>query len=116
MSFNMKVANLSPLAKSRRDRGLYRLLMYNDVARIMPGFARSLQENNIPVGSQVEVEDKYNNMYVDEHTVAANRLLSYSKNVNHFEEYKTLYARDVALAGICIATVILIRESGCLNA
>jgi len=102
MTFNMKVANLSPMAKSRRDKGLYKLLAYNDVARQVPGFGRALKMNNIPVGDSVEVEDKFNNMYVDEHTIAVNRLLSYVKNINHLEEYKGMFARDIALAGIGI--------------
>lgn len=102
MTFNMKITNLSPMAKSRRDTGLYKLLTYNDVAQQAPGFGRFMQENNIPVGSSAEVEDKFNNLYADQHTIAVNRLLSYYKNINHLEEYKGSFAKDVALSGLCV--------------
>lgn len=102
MTFDMKVANLSPLARSRREKGLAKLLLYNDVAKTMTGFRGFMEDNNMPVGSSIEVEDKYTNMFSDEHVIAVNRLLRYSKNINNLDSYRSVQARDVALAGITI--------------
>lgn len=102
MTFNMKVINLSPLARSRRDMALHRLLMYNDITKVMPGFKQSLRNNNIPVGSEPELIEKFNTLYNDQHVIAANRLVRYSRDINKFDDYRGTLARDVALAGICI--------------
>lgn len=103
MTFDMKVTNLSPLAKSRRERSLSKLLMYNYVAKKLPGFADYMADNNMPMGQDsVEVESKFNNLYSDLSVIATNRLLRYSKNVNKFEDIKPVLAVDMALAGIAI--------------
>jgi len=100
MTFDMKVANLSPMARSRREGGLARLLLYNDVAKDMTGFREHMQANNMPVGDSVDVEDKYSNLYSDKNIISINRLLRYSKNINNLDTYKSILARDIALAGI----------------
>jgi hypothetical protein len=104
MTFDMKVANLSPLAKSRRERSLSKLIMYNFVGKKLPGFQDYIQDNNFPTGGdQAEVESKFNNLYSDSLVVDANKLLRYYKNLNHLEGMKMSFAIDVALAGICVA-------------
>jgi hypothetical protein len=103
MTFDMKVANLSPMAKSRREKSLSRLLMYNFIANKLPGFEDYMKENNMPVGGDaVEIENRFNNLYADNFVIDINRLLRYSKNVNRLEELKPLLALDVAMAGIGI--------------
>jgi hypothetical protein len=105
MTFDMKVANLSPMAKSRRERALSKLIMYNFVAKKLPGFADYMQENNFPTGGDpAEVESKFSNLYSDSLVVDMNRLIRYYKNLNKMEDLKMPFALDVALAGICIAT------------
>jgi hypothetical protein len=102
MTFDMKVANLSPMARSRREGGLAKLLLYNDVAKDMTGFRDYMQANNMPVGDSVDVEDKYSNLYSDKNIISINRLLRYSKNINNLDSYRGILARDMALAGIAI--------------
>lgn len=102
MTFDMKVSNLSPLARSRWERGLARLLLYNDVARDMTGFGEYMTTNNMPTGSSTEVEDKYTNLASDKNVISMNRLLRYSKNINSLDTNKPTIARDIALAGISI--------------
>lgn len=102
MTFDMKVANLSPMARSRRELGLAKLLLYNDVARDMSGFGDYMKSNNMPVGSSTEIEDKYSNLYSDKNIISINRLLRYSKHTNNLDSYKSVSARDIALAGISI--------------
>src|ERR1017187_9973235 len=64
MTFDMKVANLSPMAKSRRERALSKLIMYNFVANKLPGFQDYIQDNNFPTGGDAaEVESKFSNLY-----------------------------------------------------
>lgn len=70
MTFDMKVANLSPMARSRRELGLAKLLLYNDVARDMSGFGDYMKSNNMPVGSSTEIEDKYSNLYSDKNIIS----------------------------------------------
>ena len=103
MTFDMKVTNLSPMAKSRRERSLAKLIMYNFVANKLPGFQDYIQDNNFPTGDQAEIESKFNNLYADSLVIDANRLLRYSKNLNKLENLKMPFASDIALAGICIA-------------
>ena len=89
MTFDMKVANLSPMAKSRRERALSKLIMYNFVAKKLPGFADYMQENNFPTGGDpAEVESKFSNLYSDSLVVDMNRLLRYYKNLNKMEDLK----------------------------
>lgn len=103
MTFDMKVVNLSPMARSRRERSLNQLKSYNMIARGMPGFSDYMRENNFPMGrTDTEVEDKFNNMYADQNVIAINRLMRYSKNINKLEEIKGQLAKDVALAGIAV--------------
>lgn len=102
MTFDMKLANISPMARSRREKGLAKLMIYNEVAKSMSGFGEYMKSNNMPVGNDAEIEDKYNNMYADMYVIAANRLLRYSKNVSQLEDFKTVLARDIALSGIGI--------------
>jgi hypothetical protein len=104
MTFDMKVANLSPLAKSRRERSLNKLKAYNFVGKKLPGFQDYIQANNFPTGEDdVEVESKFNNLYADSLVVDANKLLRYFKNLNKIDSLKMPFAIDVALGGICIA-------------
>jgi hypothetical protein len=100
MTFDMKVTNLSPMAKSRRERSLARLMAYNNVAKQLPGFGSYMQENNFPTGDSAEVESKFNNLYSDMYVISINRLLRYSKNLNNFEALKPQLAIDIALSGI----------------
>lgn len=100
MTFDMKVTNLSPMAKSRRERSLARLMAYNNVAKQLPGFGSYMQENNFPTGDSAEVESKFNNLYSDMFVISINRLLGYSKNLNNFEALKPQLAIDIALSGI----------------
>jgi hypothetical protein len=104
MTFDMKVTNLSPMAKSRRERNLAKLIMYNFVGKKLPGFQDYIQDNNFPTGGdQAEIESKFNNLYSDTLVISANKLLRYSKNINKLENLKMPFALDVSLAGICIA-------------
>jgi len=103
MTFDMKAINISPLAKSRRDKALARALSYNHIARTLPGYESHLQESNVPIGNDTQVTDVFNNLYVDNYTIALNRILKHGKDVNRFDEAKSLYARDLALAGVAIA-------------
>lgn len=103
MTFDMKVTNISPLARSRRERALSRLIMYNYIARRVEGFGQFMEQNNFPTGGDVsEVEAKFNNLYSDQFVIAANRLLRYIKNVNDLDSYRGSLAFDMALAGIGI--------------
>jgi hypothetical protein len=103
MTFDMKVANLSPMAKSRREQSLAKLIMYNFVAKKLNGFDQHMQENNFPTGNDAaEVESKFNNLYADRLVIDMNKLLRYSKNVNKLESMKMPLALDIALAGIGI--------------
>jgi len=103
MTFDHKVANLSPMARSRREQSLSKLIMYNFVGKKLPGFEDYIKENNFPTGGDAaEVEAKFNNLYADKLVIDMNRLLKYSKNVNQLEDKKVPMALDIALAGIGI--------------
>jgi len=103
MRFDMKVYNMSPMAKSRRDRSLGQLLAYSAIANQDDNFAAYLRKNNIPIGSDTfETEQRFNALYVDKHVIALNRFLRIVAESNKLDDYKGSLARDVALAGIGI--------------
>jgi hypothetical protein len=103
MTFDHKVANLSPMAKSRREQSLAKLIAYNDVAKAIPEFGNYMKDNNFPTGKDAaEVESIFNNIYADRLVMDMNKLLRYSKNINKFDDYKMPIATDLALAGIGI--------------
>jgi len=103
MTFDMKAINISPMAKSRRDKALAKVLAYNHVAKSLPGFASYMQENNMPVGSPTAVTDVFTNLHADNYVIAVNRLMKHCKDVNRLDDLKPLYARDLALSGIVIS-------------
>lgn len=103
MRFDMKVQNVSPMAKSRRDIELGKLLSYSAIANRDPDFKAYMRGNNIPVGSDsYDTEGKFNTHYVDKHVIAVNRFLKIVGLMNNLEEYKESLSRDIALAGIGI--------------
>ena len=101
MRFDMKVFNISPMAKSRRDKALARLKNYEYGAALNPGFRDYLNNNGIPVGqNQQETESKFDNVYTDEFVVAGNKLMRSVAELNDLNGYKTQLATDMACAGI----------------
>jgi len=101
MRFDMKVFNISPLSRSRRDKALARLKTYQYGAEVNPGFKEYLNTNGIPVGkNQQETEDKFDNVYTDEFVVAGNKLLRSVAELNDLDGYKSKLALDIACGGI----------------
>jgi len=105
MRFNHKAYSVSPLAKTRRDEKLYRLLSYRDVAQILPSFGDFLKSQGVPIESTEEgTIGKFENLYVDKFVIAINRLIRYFNTINNINMYIPQFAADLALAGIAIAT------------
>jgi len=103
MRFDHKVYNMSPMARSRRDKSLGKLLAYSYIAGNDDNFRAYLEKNNFPVGGDsFETEQKFDNLYVDEHVIAMNRFLRIIAESNKLDDFKGILARDVALAGIGI--------------
>lgn len=103
MTFDMKAVNISPLAKSRRDRSLARILAYNNVAKKLPGFDGYMRDNNMPLGkTDSEVIDVFTNEYSDKYIMGVNRMLKHSKEINGLDSLKGTFARDIALSGIAV--------------
>ena len=103
MRFDMKVFNISPMARSRRDKSLARLQNYTYGAKVNPGFQTYLNDNGIPAGQDKdETETKFDTVYTDKFVVAGNALLRNVSNLNDLDSYKTRLATDLALAGVAI--------------
>ena len=103
MRFDMKVFNLSPMSRSRRDKSLARLKNYQYGAEVNPGFREHLNDNGIPVGQgEADTEAKFNNSYTDEFVVAGNKLLRSVAETNNLDGYKMQFATDIACGGIGI--------------
>lgn len=101
MRFDMKVFNISPMARSRRDKALAKLQLYQYGAALNSGFSQYLNDNGIPTGSTPdEVESKFDNLYTDQFVVAGNRLMRSVSELNDLDGYKVQLATDVALYGI----------------
>ncbi|KKK54180.1 hypothetical protein LCGC14_3087320, partial [marine sediment metagenome] len=101
MRFDMKVYNISPLARSRRDKDLAKLKNYNIGAQVNPGFREHLNDNGIPVGQNTaETESKFDNIYTDKFVVAGNRLMKSVAEINNLNSHKIQLATDLACAGI----------------
>ena len=103
MRFDMKVFNMSPMARSRRDKSLARLKNYQIGAQVNPGFREYLNDNGVPVGqNDAETEEKFDSSYTDEYVVAGNRLMQSVANLNNLNGYKVQLALDLATAGITV--------------
>jgi hypothetical protein len=103
MSYDVKASAISPLAKSRRDEQLARLLSYRDVADVIPQFGEYLKKKGFPIGQDVsETADRFNNVYVDQFVVALNRLIKSVRSANKLDNYKKDLAMDIALGGMGI--------------
>lgn len=103
MTFDVKAQSISPLAKSRRDSMLNKLLNYRDAAEQNPEFGTYLKKEGFPIEDTEEATiSKFDNMYVDNYIIAINRLIRYVKEVNDLDKYKKILAGDIALAGIGI--------------
>jgi hypothetical protein len=103
MRFDIKVFNISPMARSRRDKALSRLKNYEFGAQLNPGFRGYLNDNGIPVGqSQQETEEKFNNSYTDEYVVAGNKLMRSVAELNDLDGFKGQLALDLSCYGIGI--------------
>lgn len=103
MRFDFKIQNLSPLARSRKDRLLARLLNYQQAASMMPGYKDYLQKQGVPVGgNESDTRDRFENTYTDQYVVAANRMLRSVVELNDLMSYRGRLALDLALGGIVV--------------
>lgn len=101
MRFDHKIHNISPLAKSRRDKMLARLLNYQKAGANNPGYQDYLRQQGIPVGSsEDETTAKFDNSYTDDFVIAGNRMLRSVVEINDLMSLKTKLAMDIALGGI----------------
>lgn len=103
MRFDMKVFNISPMARSRRDKELAKLQMYQYGAALNPGFGQFLNDNGIPTGDNPDdVEAKFDNLYTDKFIVAGNKLMRSVAELNRLDDHKVQLATDLALAGVAV--------------
>lgn len=103
MTFEVKAQALSPMAKSRRDQQLGRLLTYQNVSAMVPEFGEYMKKSGYPIGkTEEETTSRFENHYVDKFVISMNRLLRYVASVNRLDKYKSQLAMDIALAGIGI--------------
>lgn len=101
MRFDMKVFNISPMARSRRDKALAKLQNYQFGAQVNPSFKGYLNDNGIPVGNTPdETESKFDNVYTDQFIVAGNKLMRSVAELNRLDNKKVQLATDIALYGI----------------
>lgn len=101
MVFTSKVMSLSPLVKSKRDEMLNRLLMYNDVAKISPGFGQFIKKEFPNIGNtERETIATFENLYVDKYIQSLNNLLLNVREMNHMESFRKILAQDLALSGM----------------
>ena len=103
MSFDIKAVSISPMAKSRRDQQLSRLLMYQTTATALPQFGDYMKNQGYPIEQTEDATiNRFENTYTDKYIISINRLLRYSKNVNQLDKHRRPLAMDMALAGIGI--------------
>jgi len=103
MRFDFKVFNLSPLAKSRRDGLLAKLLNYQSAAEKIPGYKDHLKGQGMPIGfDSNETRDRFENTYTDQYVIAANRLIRSVAELNNLDSFKTKLAMDLAFGGLAV--------------
>lgn len=103
MRFDMKIFNLSPTARSRKDKSLSRLKNYELGSAVNPGFRDYLNQNNIPVGATPQdTEAKFENSYTDRFVVIGNRLIKKVADLNRLENHKVQLATDLACGGVAV--------------
>ena len=103
MRFDMKVYNISPTARSRRDKALARLQNYQYGAELNPGFREHLNRSGIPIGqTPEETESKFDNIYTDQYVVAGNKLMRSVAELNDLDSYKSQLALDLSCSGAAV--------------
>lgn len=103
MSFDISAYSISPMAKSRKDLQLTRLLTYYNASLIAPEFGKFLKDQGYPMGNtEEETRDRFEKNYVDEYVLAINRLLRYVAHLNDLDRYVMNIAVDIACGGMSI--------------
>jgi hypothetical protein len=103
MQINANAKSISPLAISRRQKILSKMLFFTDIANEEGNpFKQDLQKR-LPIGnSQSETEDTFNNLYTDRYVETINDLLSFVSDKNKFQSRQVRAAEDLALCGLAV--------------
>jgi len=102
MSFEHSAQSISPLAITRKEEKLNKLLFYNDIATIEPDLAEPLQESFGIGETHKDTERFFNNTYVDNYVIGINRLIKWNSEMNDLSSYKGDLAGDIYLTGMGI--------------
>jgi hypothetical protein len=103
MRINARAKSISPLAVTRREQSLQKMLFFSRIANEEGNPYADDLKKKLPIGnSDSETEDTFNNIYTDKYTETINELLEYVSDRNRFEAKQLKMAEDLALGGICI--------------
>jgi hypothetical protein len=103
MGFDAEARGISERAINRREQEKLRLIFQNEVAREQGGIFKDAFQGRIPLGdTPEEVEEIFENVYVDEVDTNVNRLVQWIAEFNDFEEKKVNVAKNLAISGMPI--------------
>lgn len=100
--YTYKAISISENAINRREKELSRMKFFSRVAQEAPSF-RQVIEQNMPVAeTETEIEEIFQNMYVDEFENAITGLIRYISEKNDMEDKKIIVAKHLAVTGLGI--------------
>lgn len=102
MDITVKARSVSDFAINRREKELGRLRFMNNLAR-NSSMMKEVMEDRIPLGeNDAEVEQIFDNIWVDDVEQTINNLITYIADANDFEEIKVRLAKQLAISGMPI--------------
>ena len=102
MAINAKVKNVSPMAVTRKDKMLEKMLFITKQAMENPQYAGMLQRR-YPIGkNEDETRQIFQNVYVDQYVKRMNMLLTYVSENNKFQTKQEHVAEELGLSGLAV--------------
>ncbi len=101
-NYTYKAVSVSENAVNRREDELSRLKFFSNVAKEAPSFKAAIEER-MPVGdTDEEVEEIFQNSYIDSYEKAINGLIRYISDKNDMEDKKVIVSKHLAITGLGI--------------
>ena len=102
MDVTAEAKSISEFAINRREMELERMKFYSETA-MEGGLLGDIIQSQVPVAKdEGEVEQIFNNIWVDDVEITINNLIRYISSSNDFEELKVRLAKQLAISGMPI--------------
>ena len=104
MKINYRAKSISQKAINRRETKLNEMRLYTHVANKikLPGIAEDMRAK-LPIGkNELETQQIFDNLWVDNYAEDINALLEYVSELNKFDDKQVRVAEELAFSGIAV--------------